>query len=667
MHFQCPKLTPLQSRFVASFAALVLLGLVYWSLSNPHFAYAAEVEGGGVMGERDGDDHNWYRIEEEQRLREDGVEGGDDMLEKMLEGGLKGRAVAATAISDNNAPNNLNIEPGNTTTWSYSETLLTSPAAPSTPGLPSEIGEKRSLDYAHAELRKRQDSGGSTTIYVSINTCLQPTWNSTDQQSDAPPQLTLYVSSGADNENIGPNGQNQVVQELSEGFANVSVAASGTWYIAVSAPTLPSGYVGSWNYELAVSHDAYYHSADENDPNLFLVDTDQHSALLVTNNLTQQDSNSTIFQDWMDLSTPFVMFAANVNNTAMSGLQKSYCAWAKSGQLAASQDDPTGDSTGVQMGMITRGLGNKPKEQFYVTNLNASSQYVGILAEPGNSTKSGAGVVGGGGKVWSPVSWQTKADGNCALMFNLTFCDEVAYAVPNNPVTFNTTSTAGGEDGIDQLRHIYDNYTSYYYQQFNYSLQQIPCNISSDAQYSTIKNCTDCAAAYKQWLCAVSIPRCADFSSDDSFLQRRNMGQNFTNGSSLPSELLNTQYTPMSRAPTLDGTPAYSQTYLSSLATNSSRNPILDAQILPGPYRELLPCEDLCFSLVQSCPAALGFGCPAPGRGLEAGYGKRSPDGALTCSYLGAVYDISAAGNVFAPVFEAVAIAALVGLVVGVV
>ena len=31
---QCPKLTPLQSRLLASVTALALLGLLYWSLSN---------------------------------------------------------------------------------------------------------------------------------------------------------------------------------------------------------------------------------------------------------------------------------------------------------------------------------------------------------------------------------------------------------------------------------------------------------------------------------------------------------------------------------------------------------------------------------------------------------------------------------------------------------
>jgi calcium channel MID1 len=70
---------------------------------------------------------------------------------------------------------------------------------------------------------------------------------------------------------------------------------------------------------------------------------------------------------------------------------------------------------------------------------------------------------------------------------------------------------------------------------------------------------------------------------------------------------------------------------------NSSRNPIIDTDIKPGPYKEVLPCQDLCHELVQSCPASLGFGCPVE-EWLNASYGVRSPNGDITCSYLGAAY-----------------------------
>lgn len=205
------------------------------------------------------------------------------------------------------------------------------------------------------------------------------------------------------------------------------------------------------------------------------------------------------------------------------------------------------------------------------------------------------------------------------------------------------------------------------YQNFNYSLQQIPCNTTSSAQYSLAKNCDDCAHAYKQWLCAVTMPRCEDYSSDLPWLQPRNMAQKFLNASSqvyTPDMIvsnLSAAYTPMPDAPS--GSEAFTQSYGSVFASNSSRNPlIIDENIMPGPYKEVLPCADLCYSLVQSCPASFGFGCPVPGRGLEVDYGQRS-DTNLTCSYLGAVYYLNAAGTVGGDGLAAMLVAGFVGVV----
>ncbi|TKA24152.1 hypothetical protein B0A50_06892 [Salinomyces thailandicus] len=655
MQFQCPKLTPLQSRFLASSVALFLLGLVYWSLSSPHFAYAGELEVDGNGQSRGGKDHNWHRIEQ-QRLEDDGVDDGNSPESRRMQ--RRADTVAAQPIGGNNVPNTLNIEAGTTATWVYAEELLNGEYANKTAGLPSEIGQRSVAEpLYHAELRKRQDSGATRQIYVSINTCLQPTWNATGVQTAAPPQLTLYVANQTNKEEIGPGtGAGQIARVLDEGFANVTVNATGDWYLAVHAPNLPDGFTGIWNYELAVSIDDYYHAADTTNPFLHLVDTDIDSALLVTGNLTQADPSSSVFEAWMGLSPPpFIMFAANQNHTTTRGIRNSYCGWSQAKQIAASQDDVAGAGSGVQMGMITRGLGNKPKEQFFVTYLNGSSTYYGVLALAGNSTASGSGVVGGGGKVWQALNFTTKAQQNCALMFNLTFCDEVAYAVPYNP-TYNITG----------LRSLFDNYTSTYYQNFNYSLQQIPCNTTDDAKYSIAKGCDDCAAAYKQWLCATSIPRCEDFTNPAFWLQPRAMGQpSFTNNSQMDMTYLTQQYLPMQDAPTLDGSPK-DQTWLTALASNSSRNTLIDTEIQPGPYKEVLPCEDLCYSLISSCPSALGLGCPMKGRGLESSYGHRPKfNDTIMCSYLGAVYGINHAKQLVAPVFKALVFASLAALALG--
>lgn len=115
--------------------------------------------------------------------------------------------------------------------------------------------------------------------------------------------------------------------------------------------------------------------------------------------------------------------------------------------------------------------------------------------------------------------------------------------------------------------------------------------------------------AYKSWLCAVTIPRCQDYSAREGWLQPRSISQPFWNDT-IPDWVATND-------------PALNRSNQTSKRVSSSRNPMIDQIIKPGPWKEVLPCEDLCYNLVQSCPAALGFACPA-GKWLGYSYGKRS-------------------------------------------
>lgn len=83
---------------------------------------------------------------------------------------------------------------------------------------------------------------------------------------------------------------------------------------------------------------------------------------------------------------------------------------------------------------------------------------------------------------------------------------------------------------------------------------------------------------------------------------------------------------------------------------NSSRNLNIDTDITPGPYKELLPCKDLCYELVRSCPASLQFVCPTEGHGLNYSYGN-PPEGAnntnVTCNAPGMVLNGTSALRMF--------------------
>lgn len=174
------------------------------------------------------------------------------------------------------------------------------------------------------------------------------------------------------------------------------------------------------------------------------------------------------------------------------------------------------------------------------------------------------------------------------------------------------------------LRLLYDKQAETLYQNFSNSLDQIACDTASTAQYSLARTCNDCRRDYKSWLCSVLIPRCEDWTATDPWLQERNINTPFADGT-FPHG--NNQ------------TKEFNTTIRERFAYNRSRNPMIDQSIKPGPYKELLPCDDLCFDLVRSCPAKLGFACPnSPAKELS--YGTRNPD-SLKCNFPGAVVDLS--------------------------
>jgi calcium channel MID1 len=208
----------------------------------------------------------------------------------------------------------------------------------------------------------------------------------------------------------------------------------------------------------------------------------------------------------------------------------------------------------------------------------------------------------------------TCSDDSCQVLFDLDFCDTVAYAVPSN-TKFKYNDTA--------LAEIYDNQARQYFDNFNKALAQIACDTIPEAQYSLARTCDDCARDYKSWLCMVLMPRCEDWTANDSSLVPRNIQTPFANGS-VPDMI-----------PGFNNSAAFSQ----------SRNPLIDKEIKPGPYKELLPCEDMCFEIVKSCPAKMGFSCPS-GAQRDSMYGRRDANrDNLTCNFPGAVVKLNAQGG----------------------
>ncbi|KAF2491742.1 hypothetical protein BU16DRAFT_584942 [Lophium mytilinum] len=639
---QFPKLTPLQSRLAASLIASAILVLVYIFLTPNHFAYAAELD--SILQE----DHNHHRLH--ARAPADLLDDLDDYddaegYEAEFMGvsrSITGRVAAFSDALTNNVVNKMDLDPGLTHNYVFAKAEVLGNHTDKGVGYPSVLqlqrrsvnldgteslmldqedrGDGELLDEEETEdIHKRQDEGPA--VYISVNACRQPSPNGT--VSGSPPHLTMYISKT--NKAPGRNSQKDLVTPpipFQGGFANYTLNSTGDVYIGISAPDLPKNYAGNWHFEIAASIDGLYQQYHDSEF-LFSVDTDSGSALFITHNLTPNDTMPDVDSEWVKFGPLFTMYAFPQDYRPIKGLEQSFCAIRESFD-AASLPVSTGMTQRMTPALnqppLNQKLTNQTKQQFHIDGLNASSTYTAYLAMVGNGTTEGPDVpdgkvVGGGGQIWKAITFNTKTDGNCQVIYNLTFCSDVAYAVPANPSKFNAIGLAS----------LYDTQAQSYYDNFTKSIAQVACDTTDTARYSLAKTCDDCAQDYKNWLCAVQIPRCEDFSSSPAltYLQPRNIGQDFINGTE----------------------PNANATAEKRMSFTQSRNPLIDSVIKPGPYKELLPCEDLCYSIVQSCPANLGFSCPS-GKNLEAGYGKRDPsEQNMTCSYLGAVLQKPSGGG----------------------
>ncbi|KAH8771954.1 stretch-activated Ca2+-permeable channel component-domain-containing protein [Diaporthe sp. PMI_573] len=617
------QLSPLQSRFAASAIATVVLIIIYFTLFPPQFAFAEEISHGSPVIL---DDSAGLGVADtELETRDLLYEPEFDAFDRSILGEVTKRD---TLSLSNNVPNQMNLAAGETLVYLFPGSQLSSTqdaAALELRGEPGDSGEEE-VDV-FADLYEQDHVSRRATaamVYVSANTCLQPTGNSTT--SSGPPQLTLYVSNSTDNTSPGPSADasKQEVVPFTQGAVMFNFTASDDLYMGVSASNVSDDFSGIYNFQIAASVDMWYHSYNESmSDELFWVDSDTTSVLLMTQNLTTTQDKDTE-QQLMD-SRPYVMFAQNDAVPSIDGMRYSYCGLDNYAQIAAVRNGK--ETSQITTGITRRGAGGHPKQQFYFSGLNASSKYQGILARNANATTD-VNIPGGGGHVLRATTFETKSTGgNCALVFNLTFCDQVAYAVPSNNITFPNTTLLG---------QFYDQYAQSLWDGFNKSLQQIPCEAPNEQQYSLVRNCSTCSSAYKNWLCSVTIPRCEDFSATSPWLQPRAINETLPDGSRPAPDLL---------APF-----AQSQNQLSF---QRSRNPIIDETVKPGPYKEVLPCEELCYELVQSCPASLGFACPRPWMtGFRESYGQRSflnDQGNITCNYPGSFHFYDAAPGLAVP------------------
>lgn len=407
------------------------------------------------------------------------------------------------------------------------------------------------------------------TVYITLNTCTQPSPGSDLSNSSIAaiwqspslvPVLTLY---GSNSSSVTlPNATASTdARTFQYGFANLTYTQNtGNLFFSVSAPARNSTWSSlPWTYQIGLSTSGPMHRALAGDQNrfLFLQDSDFSAALLTTGNLSSSEIPN--YQIWIN---PSSQSAPTGNNAAsiQSSLKWSWCGISQSSALVTLND--------ADRSMTTRGPGGLPKEQFYVHDLVPSTYYDSYITLANNYTQ--------GGTVWPVQMFRTRDNTTCQVIYNLAFCTEVAYSVPSNSQLYNPVA----------LGTFYDNLASSYYTNFSTSVQVTNCNATGDAVYSLVSTCEDCKDAYKDWICAVTIPRCADLTNQGSYLVYRNV----------------------------------------------SRNPAIDEALHPGPYKEVLPCADLVQSMTRKCPVSLGLRQPFGAEIFDAAYGQRSNNATITCN-----------------------------------
>ncbi|ORY71985.1 calcium influx-promoting protein ehs1 [Pseudomassariella vexata] len=623
------QLSPLQSRLAASVIASCLLLAIYLFLLSPQFALAAELSSIPIDHETEVDAERWNP----EQMLADGVEALEtldirsDTYEPVFapfDRSIMGRAQTGVKAMVNNAPVKMNLEPSS---WSTFVFEVSSVSGRDDSGNTDGVRElRRELNVSQnpkdeiygVGLKIEDDVGvqpelakrATKTLWISANTCIQPEPDS-DKTTMTPPQLTLFVSTSKTNTSPGPLAppNQQEFRVFDEGAVMWNTTLSEDVYFTVSAPNVSTEFSSRfYNVEIAASVDQSYHSYGEKTA-LYWVDSDANATLLMTGNLTNSSGEAIA-------TPPYTMFAYNQDEKAVVGVRNSFCGLKLYAQIGGTRSSLRTDM--MRTGMTTRGQQNATRQEFYFNGLNSSTSYTGILArEPGVNALGKRDGAGGGGAVFNTTQFSTKDSGTCTIIYNLTFCDQTAYAVPGNTSRF--------ADAI-ALASFYDDYAKSVYDNFNKAMQQIPCDTGTTAKYSLVRGCSDCKSAYKDWLCSIAIPRCEDFSKMDKFLQMRNINALFPDGHKVDENI----------------TAAYG----GNKAYNSSRVPRIDDEISPGPYKEVLPCDDLCYNIVQSCPSSLGFSCPVPGmRGFNNSYGHRaaSGDSNVTCNFPGSAHIVSRA------------------------
>ncbi|KAH9014589.1 stretch-activated cation channel Mid1 [Lactarius deliciosus] len=188
-----------------------------------------------------------------------------------------------------------------------------------------------------------------------------------------------------------------------------------------------------------------------------------------------------------------------------------------------------------------------------------------------------------GTRLGGPIYFTTKsASFSCQLVHALPYCPTTAYAVPLPAPPALALAYNSSNLPASLTTPLFGYLTN-----FTTSLLTTACG--RDA-YSPLQSCADCQAAYRRWLCSISLPRCGEFPQTPSDPQQQQQQT-----LAVPTPALVPQTSGM-----------------------TPRNAALGNA---GNYTALLPCIETCNAVDRACPVFLGFRCPLPRFTAYASYG----------------------------------------------
>ncbi|RHZ79585.1 hypothetical protein Glove_144g81 [Diversispora epigaea] len=389
-------------------------------------------------------------------------------------------------------------------------------------------------------------------IYISVTICKLPSLdnnNNNNNNNKVDAKLKVYVSLDPSESEPRPNSPLSSEYVIHNGFLSFKIKSSAISSSSSSSSTSSSstnkiiyfglfspnqtGVTGNYNYEIGVSTNGYLHKIPSIIQSLVLEDTDNSTALFRID-----DEN-------INLSSSFLTYI--VDSNSVIDLYNSLCAFQSN----------TPENINITYNETTRGFiypDKGKKVSISINNLKNGTNYTALVIN-NNIDNNNDNTTDNYNNI-DPIFLHTKSQLNCRLVSNLTFCNRVAYSVPANP-----------SHPVSTIIKFYDGLAEKYFKNFTLTLSQFSCN---KTHYSLVRNCNDCLESYKNWICAMTVPRCGDEDSDDD--------------SSI-----------------IGGIPRNA---------NQSRIPDIDKVMVPGAYIEIPPCINLCYNTTQSCPSNLNFNCP---------------------------------------------------------